>query len=200
MDWTWLAVEDTLRPENLAPLMDAVGESVDRVSTAELRRVATIDPRSSARTRGLIDTWRQANVNLIESGITDPLDGVRLRPSLMADVSRTIERAHAGGLRVEQLAGELTERFALSTRRAELIARDQVLKLNSQIHKMKQQDLGVTQYTWKTAGDRRVRKTHRRLDNTVQSWDDPPEVAPGRHEHPGGDYQCRCRAAPIIPD
>jgi len=35
-----------------------------------------------------------------------------------------------------------------------------------------------------------VRESHAVLENTVQDWNAPPEVAPGRYEHPGGDYLC----------
>jgi len=89
--------------------------------------------------------------------------------------------------------------FDLPRARAELIARDQTLKLNGQIRQYQQRAAGVTQYRWVAMLDERTRDQHRELDNSIHSWDAPPEVAPGRYEHPGGDYQCRCQAEPILP-
>lgn len=196
--WIDLVIQDTLGPMRLWPIMDEIAKGVDSVAIRELQRLIPIDVRETPGTQALINAWREANVNLIESGLRAP--DVQLRPSLLSDVSSVVEQAHRSGLRVEALAGELIERFGVSESRAELIARDQVLKLNAQIHRQKQQDAGITHYIWRTSGDRRVRERHAELNNTRQAWANPPEVAPGRHEHPGGDYQCRCRARPVIPD
>ena len=81
-----------------------------------------------------------------------------------------------------------------------LLARDQVLKLNAGINQPRQRQVGVREYDWWTSGDERVRERHVELHRTRQRWDAPPEVAPGRFEHPGGDYQCRCTASPVLPE
>jgi SPP1 gp7 family putative phage head morphogenesis protein len=119
----------------------------------------------------------------------------RLRDGLLPDVSSLIESAHAEGLRVEVLAHELRERFNVSDSRAELIARDQVLKLNGQINRHRQLSAGVEEYVWLTAGDERVRESHAALDGQTFSWHSPPAVG-----HPGQDFQCRCQAIPLIPE
>jgi len=121
--------------------------------------------------------------------------GVRLRRgSLLQEVSEVIERAHAEGVRVEVLAHDLRERFEVSNSRAELIARDQTLKLNGQINRHRQLSVGVEEYIWDTSGDERVRESHAVLDGRKFSWHAPPSVG-----HPGQDFQCRCGAIPVIP-
>lgn len=97
------------------------------------------------------------------------------------------------GLRVEELTGKLLDRGDVSESRAELIARDQTLKLNGAITEIRQTNAGVTEYIWSTSLDERVREEHASLEGETFSWDSPPEVG-----HPGEDFQCRCVALPVI--
>lgn len=123
------------------------------------------------------------NVGLIKSIESEYLDQVQ---SLVATSVRS-------GLRVEEIAAEIDDRFDVSASRARLIARDQVGKFNGQLTETRQKDLGVEEYTWRGVGDARERDSHRLLNNTRQRWDDPPEVG-----HPGEDIQCRCWAEPVL--
>jgi SPP1 gp7 family putative phage head morphogenesis protein len=203
----WIRSEDA----GLTRLIQRAAGGVDRHVADDLGRILTIDLRRDEPTvASLINGFRERNINLIESGIMAPLARPRLRPSLLADVSRTVEEAHASGLRVEGLAAQLRDRFEVSDSRAELIARDQVLKLNGQINQARQTAAGVTRYRWSTSKDERVRvvnpKTgrgsdHAHLEGTPQSWDAPPitNESTGETNHPGEDYQCRCIAIPIEP-
>lgn len=79
--------------------------------------------------------------------------------------------------------------------KANLIARDQISKLNGQLNMLRQNDLGITRYRWRTVGDDRVRETHAHNDGQIFDWDDPPATG-----HPGEDYQCRCWAEPVLED
>jgi len=81
-----------------------------------------------------------------------------------------------------------------TTKRARLIARDQSSKLNSALSQQRQQNLGVEEYIWRTAGDERVRENHRSKNGKTFRWDDPPKDT----GHPGQAIQCRCVAQPII--
>lgn len=199
MGWADVATHQVISEQTLSPVLDELGRTIDKGAARELRRVIPIDIRAGRpEIVPALNAWRDRNVALIESGVFGPLDGVRLRP-LLPEVSRLVEESHRRGLRVEVLAGELEKQFGLSKSRSELIARDQTLKLNGQIRQYQQRAAGVTRYRWIAMMDDRTRDQHRELNNTVHSWDAPPEVAPGRFEHPGGDYQCRCISEPILP-
>ena len=78
--------------------------------------------------------------------------------------------------------------------RARLIARDQTSKLNSALNQQRSQNLGVEEYIWRTAGDERVRNSHKSKNGKTFRWDDPPKDT----GHPGQDIQCRCVAQAII--
>jgi SPP1 gp7 family putative phage head morphogenesis protein len=91
----------------------------------------------------------------------------------------------------------MSERTDVTDSRARLIARDQVSKLNGNLTRQRQEDIGVDSYVWRTVGDERVRETHEDVDGETFSWDSPPSETDGNH--PGEDYQCRCWAEPVLP-
>ncbi len=99
-------------------------------------------------------------------------------------------QGNAAGSMIKQIqkTGKVTDN------RAKLIARDQSSKLNSALTQQRAQNLGVEEYVWRTAGDERVRESHRTKNGKVFRWDDPPKDT----GHPGQDIQCRCVAQPII--
>jgi SPP1 gp7 family putative phage head morphogenesis protein len=129
---------------------------------------------------------RAVSISLVETAARDYAAQVR---AIFSDPAKPL------GRRVENLRDDLIERGNVSESRAELIARDQTLKLNGAINKARQESVGVERYTWSTSGDERVRDEHAALDRETFSWGSPPSVG-----HPGEDIQCRCIALPIIDD
>jgi len=59
-------------------------------------------------------------------------------------------------------------------------------KLNSSLNQQRSQNLGVEEYVWRTAGDERVRDSHKSENGKTFGWDDPPKDT----GHPGQDIQC----------
>jgi SPP1 gp7 family putative phage head morphogenesis protein len=117
----------------------------------------------------------------------------------LSEIEKLLERGE--GLSVEVLRERIEERFGVTESKADLLARDQTLKLNGQLTERLQVSAGIEEYFWTTSGDERVRESHAALDGTRQRWDEPPVVSDdGRSEHPGGDYQCRCTAFPVLPE
>ena len=133
-------------------------------------------------------------------------DNARLITSLAAEhlgkVGDLVMRAARAGTRVEQLRKDIEQRFEVTQGKAQLLARDQVGKLNGELTQLRQASVGVTEYEWSTSRDERVRKRHADLEGTTHSWDDPPVVdeKTGRRAHPGQDFQCRCTALPKVDD
>lgn len=130
-----------------------------------------------------IDAARQANISLITNAAR----------VYAQDVQAVFNDPKNIGLHVKDLTDKLVERGNVSQSRAELIARDQTLKLNGNITQIRQQAAGITSYTWSTSNDERVRDEHRALEGQVFTWGNPPSVGA-----PGEDFQCRCIAVPII--
>lgn len=165
--------------------IDKVARRTERDTTAATKRLIGIAPAVSRRT---IERWRKENVDLI----------VRLQGSQLDRVSEILRKGR--NLRVEELREKMEASFGIEKRHADLLARDQTLKLNAKITREQHTKAGVTKYRWNTSLDERVRKRHRELHDQVFAYDDPPIIDPrtGERGHPGDDYQCRCIAIPII--
>ena len=138
----------------------------------------------------LVDGFRQRNLDLIVSLAADKVARVR-------DVFEGNP-----GARVETLARRIQDESGATASRAALIARDQVLKFNSQVTREQHLAAGVTAYEWSTSQDERVRDSHAALDGQIIQYDDPPVVdeKTGRTAHAGDDFQCRCVQVPQLPD
>lgn len=116
-------------------------------------------------------------------------------------VEKRVTRALTSATLHADLAKELDQDFDFGEKRAKLIARDQIGKFYGQINASRQQDLGVTHFTWVTVGDERVREEddpeddHVALDGQVFPYDDPPFGM-----LPGEPILCRCSAEPVFDD
>ena len=129
----------------------------------------------------------------------------------MDRVSGTVQRGLQEGSSYESIADNIEKSFGITRRHAKLIARDQTSKLNGSLTKLRQQELGITQYRWQTSGDERVRQTHKVLDGKICRWDDPTvflnestgkwekrSSIGGTNVHTSVDVNCRCVPIPII--
>jgi SPP1 gp7 family putative phage head morphogenesis protein len=106
------------------------------------------------------------------------------------------------------IAEQIQTEYGVSKNRAQLIARDQIAKLNSQITQMQQVDAGIKEYVWRSMKDSRTRACHRELDGKRFSWNNPPEQwyelengikkYTGQTANPGEYFQCRCAALAVF--
>lgn len=112
----------------------------------------------------------------------------------IVELQSLVSNSVAAGIRHEDLADQVAHILDVGQSRAELIARDQVLKAAGDYNKIAQTSAGVESYVWVTSRDERVREEHAALDGEEFRWDSPPAVG-----HPGEDIQCRCTASPVIP-
>lgn len=79
--------------------------------------------------------------------------------------------------------------------RYEIIARDQVVSLRSQLDRVRQQEAGIDRYKRKDMDDVRVRPRHSAIDGKIYAWSETPAHGEG---HPGEPVLCRCIALAII--
>ena len=80
------------------------------------------------------------------------------------------------------------------------IARTEASKANAAVAQARAEDLGIPCYIWRTCKDERVRASHRRMEGVLCFWNNPPAPEGGQTYHPGGIYNCRCYAEPVIDD
>lgn len=131
--------------------------------------------------------WVQENLNYIRSIRRQFLDRIR------QDMGEMILNAQGKQLRAAELS-EMIQDIAHNARnRADLIARDQIGKLNGRLTQLRQQSAGIGRYEWSTSRDERVRASHAEREGKIFSWDNPPPDG-----HPGMPIRCRCVAIPVI--
>ena len=134
----------------------------------------------------LMSAWRQENISLIR---TVP---ERFHGALYQRVSETFAQQPFDQ---QALSKVLNREFKVSGSNLRRLTRDQTSKAIGQLTQARHRQLGIQEYTWRTAEDERVRATHAALNGTRQSYDSPPGVG-----HPGEDILCRCVSIPVVPE
>lgn len=164
---------------------------VDEKLAENLRRSVGVDISSYlAPTEEIGAAMREAataNVALIKS----------IPDEYLGKVKSTVEKAWTAGQRWETLNGEIARIGQITERRARVIARDQVGKMNASFNEVRQTSVGIAEYSWSGVLDRRERPSHVAMEGSVQRWDSPPLVD-GENVHPGEAVLCRCGAIPRV--
>lgn len=153
----------------------------------DFERAFGIDLPGIIRNEGLQDVLNESisdNVSLIKS----------IPEQYFGKLNEIVGKGIVNRQRAVDIRAELKNLFGVTERRARLIARDQVSKLNGAITELRYNNLGIERYIWQTREDDRVRPTHQENEGKTFTWASPP-VETG---HPGHDINCRCIALPII--
>lgn len=129
-----------------------------------------------------VEVFTRENVALIKS----------VPAQFFSELEKSLSKEIADGARWEELAAIVEERYSVSESRAELIARDQVGKFNGDLARVRQTELGVSRFIWRTMGDERVREDHQAYNGNSYEWSEAPEGGPGE------PIQCRCYSEPDI--
>lgn len=82
-----------------------------------------------------------------------------------------------------------------TSKHAQMVAEDQLAKLNGNLNQARQEASGIDEYVWETEGDSRVRPAHRALAGRRFTWSSGG--APGEG-HPGQAPRCRCTARAVV--
>lgn len=117
-----------------------------------------------------------------------------LEDEYLRKVEEAVNRGIQSGDRAEDIIKELNHIEGVTESRAKLIARDQVSKLNGNLNMLRQENLGIDSYIWRTSEDERVRPSHEEKNGKEFQWNNPPSDT----GHPGEDYNCRCYAEPKL--
>lgn len=219
----WLELES----EKVARQLELFGGQVIELSARSVERqiVAGTPASKQQRLKRLgLDTlepwmtraaqkWAWLNAELITS----------IPGELIGDVHGRILQGIRDGARPETVADEMRDWLEAPPARLQLIARDQVGKLQSDIIAGRQKELGIESYWWETANDRRVvgrpgglypKGSFKHQDHWIRRGrlfvadEGPPlvELVGTRrivHDdwtdgHPGQGIQCRCWRRPNL--
>jgi SPP1 gp7 family putative phage head morphogenesis protein len=170
----------------LEELASRMGERTSAFQRVQLNRqvkaalgidIFKADPNLRER----VADFARENVSLIRTISTE----------YFAKVEQVTIRAARQGIRHEEVAKQIAERFEVTLSRAKLIARDQIGKLYGEINQARQQNLGIDGYKWRTSGDLRVREEHAEREGETYKWGELSS-----DEEPGQPINCRCFGEP----
>ena len=146
--------------------------------------------------------WVSENVRLIKT----------IPEKMLTKVEEIVNTAVRTGVTHIELSKRLVESFGIAKKRAIIIARDQINKLHGNLTRVRNLELGITEYKWSTSKDERVRHSHEVLDNKICSWldfniyknniNDKKQLQRlsinATLSNPSQDILCRCTSIPII--
>lgn len=157
----------------------------------------------------VLDTWAREQLTLISNASGDMQKAIGIRVRDGVNNGWTTDRVRSNIRR--DLPG-------MCDRRAAVIARDQVAKLNSSLSRGRMEQAGFETYIWSTSMDERVRgnpggiypgavPSHWVMEGRVCRWDNPgvwqdrdgkwvPRADDAPTTHPGMAIMCRCVAVP----
>lgn len=198
LKWTDKELSKTFPDRILQTWAKGMISHVSRNSKKDMQKTLDkvgIDAESLMHNRGLtpyLQNCVDQNVGLIRSMTREKRD--TFKNGLVAMITADAPQ--------DQIRQMIQKHYGTTRAKARILARDQTGKLNGQINRFRQEQLGGKRYVWRGAMDSREREDHKRLQGKIFRWDDPPIVdrRTGRRGHPGEDYQCRCRAELFFPD
>lgn len=124
------------------------------------------------------------NVSLIRS----------LNDQMRNGISGAVFRGLTNRSPARDVAREIRKLTGIGTRRAELIAADQLQKLTARLDQERQQQVGVRKFQWAHSRKRYPRPEHVARDGKVFAWSSKV----GRTDPPGRAIRCGCRARPVV--
>lgn len=142
--------------------------------------------------RDVLDATVAENVSLIKS----------IPSQFLTEVEGLVMRSVVRGRDLSELSRELRQRYQITRRRAELIARDQNNKATSALRRVREVELGLEEGVWlHSKAGKEPRRTHLANDGERFSirdgWFDPdPRVR--KRILPGELINCRCTWRPVV--
>ncbi len=166
-----------------------VAQRVDKYNKEQfhrlLRRAYGVDVfKAEPGLAKILRPWEAENIGLIKSIPEQYLDTLHGR--VVAAVRK--------GTSLRELTSQIRDTYDLPRNRAELIARDQIGKLNGDLTRYRQTNIGVEEYDWHGVMDEREREEHVAREGKRFRWDTPPHDG-----HPGHAIRCRCWGSPVLP-
>lgn len=135
----------------------------------------------------------------------------RVSEGTIKEIGETVQRGYRNGDSWVTISRKINkETFPNNIKRARLIGRDQINKLNGQFTRKRQTDLGLDKYVWRTVIDEKVRPQDKLMEGLICSWKHPemyylngvlvPRPNGASLTHPGYAVRCRCHAEAYFDD
>ena len=177
---------------SLTRLFGRMASNISQDVDSTIVETIPVVARSDLVASPLVNQYARRNAELVKNLTVSEIDR-------FTKIIRTGEGRSAAALK-----NEFQRAFSVTESKAKLWARDQTLKLHSNITKERHQAVGIQRYFWTDSNDERVRAIHDELgdrsdEGETFSYRNPPVTSEdGRRNNPGEDYNCRCTAYPVL--
>ena len=200
------------------------GSNIDRIGQRLDSYADILDDWAAHVARGMfadVDTknrrfWRSMSQEIgvqMARQLAETEIGVTVTQSLDAQVQlikslprHAAEQAHEyvreaalKGQRASDIADRIMSLGGITRRRAVLIARTEVGRVSGEMTKARAMTAGSDGYIWRSAEDRDVRPSHKKMNGQFVKWSEPPTLD-NLTGHAGCLPNCRCYIEPVIPD
>lgn len=161
---------------------------------ADTLKGLTIAPKLSDEDRIKIAKEWQENMDLWIKNFAE---------SEIKDLRQKIQQNSFAGGRYQDLVKSIERSYNVTSNKAKFLARQETALLMAKFKETKYLKSGVYEYKWgcvKGTPSHPVRPDHRRLENQIFRWDNPPitNTKTNARNNPGQDYNCRCFAIPLV--
>jgi len=192
----WQAKFDQAAPDLAKYFATKAKDRTDAILKAALKKSGfAVEFKMTASMNDVMQATIAENVQLISN----------LAEQHIAEVQGAVMRSVAAGRDITGLANDLQKRLGITKRRATLIARDQNNKMNSNINRVRQMDMGIKTAIWiHSAGGKEPRHDHveangKEYDIATGEFLDGFKLKDGSGIFPGQLINCRCVSKAVIP-
>jgi len=170
--------------------------------------------QAASRSQGSVRLYHLLNTEL-QGGVGARISQLRrenakyitsLPSGVALQLVEELGRATAQGARPETISKMARKRFpALLRSRVNLIGRTEAAKANAALTRARAESLGLPWYIWLSSRDQRTRQSHKKMDNVLVAYNDPPspEALIGERStlgtyNAGECPNCRCTQAVML--
>lgn len=179
--------------ERMVGRVDTAANTSLNASLKELSGGLTIKtPKMPEGLRDRMIAATAENVALIKSIPTEYAQ--RIQSTVMVSLQ-------TGGQGAADIFDDIEHIGAVTSKRAELIAKDQTSKITTAMNAERAQSAGVKEFEWlHSGGGAEPRELHEAMNGKIYRYDDPPiiDLRTGERGLPGQLINCRCVARPIL--
>ncbi len=190
-------------PEELSKKMKLEGlfdQTIFRVNQEYKKSVkgVTIAPELTPERRARIAKEWTENMDLWIKDFTEK-EIIQLR--------KYMQKSYFEGNRYGSAVQYIKKSYGVTERKAKFLARQETMLLGTKFKQMRYEDAGIRYYKWKAVPGTALhptREMHKKLSERSDKgelfrFDNPPVDDPnGTRHNPGENFNCRCRAIPVI--
>lgn len=169
-------------------------------SKKDLEESISVHPRLNKEEAQALKDELTENVSLSIKNFTDA-ETIKLR--------QLVQKNALEGLKEGSLVDVIRKQFNVTLNKAKFLARNETELFTAKFQEIRLRKLGITKYKWSATGfeghkDARTREAHwqmseRSRKGEIFDYKNPPLLGSNKKMcNPGEDYNCRCRAIPVI--